>query len=258
MSYLPRADAATTADWAALIDEFDRWQTAGRVATLWWRDDDAVTPTAQLKTLLQLAGGVPLGLAVIPALAHPELADALREAPEIAVLPHGWRHANHAVRGKKSEYSQGRPAAAVTAELSDGLERLCALFGARSLPMLVPPWNRIAPEFLPLLSSVGLQGLSTMASNHPPALPPGLAAADVHVDLVAWHGDRGFVGTAAALDSLLEWLQTARQSDHAAPIGILTHHLIIDSPTVSFLERLIAIVTAHAGVRWAAPTELLP
>ena len=53
--------------WPDLMAEFDRWEEAGKVATLWWRDDDAVAPTARLGRLLSIASGVPISLAVIPA-----------------------------------------------------------------------------------------------------------------------------------------------------------------------------------------------
>src|SRR5947199_5492040 len=109
MSYLRRVDAATTAEWGDLVDELDRWALTDRVAALWWRDDDAITATPQLSALQRLAGDVPLALAVIPALARPELAAAVRDAANTVVLQHGWQHANQAAEGKKSEYPQGRP-----------------------------------------------------------------------------------------------------------------------------------------------------
>ena len=43
------------AEWPDLIAELDRWEEAGQVATLWWRDDDAVAPTARLDRLLSIA-----------------------------------------------------------------------------------------------------------------------------------------------------------------------------------------------------------
>jgi hypothetical protein len=86
MTYMPRADAANSANWADLAAELDRWEKAGRVADLWWRDDDAVAATPQLDALLHLAGEVPVALAVIPALARPELAEAVRGRPGVALL----------------------------------------------------------------------------------------------------------------------------------------------------------------------------
>jgi hypothetical protein len=259
MSYLPGVDAATTAEWPDLVAELDRWGEDGRVATLWWRDDDAVTATPQLDDLLRLAGEVPVALAVIPALARPELAIAVHGAPGVGLLQHGWSHANRAMSGKKSEYPEGRSASLVAAEIGAGRARLKALFGSRALPVLVPPWNRFAGEFVPLLVRNGFAGLSTMASSSGAALPPDLKVIDVHVDLVAWHEDRGFIGAGAALGGLVGHLRASRlgAADRARPIGILTHHLIMDGATAAFLDRLIALVRGAAAARWASAGELL-
>jgi len=254
-----RVEAPTIAGWPDLVDEFDRWGESGRVATLWWRDDDAVAATPRLDDLLRLAGEVPIALAVIPALARSELATAVASTPQVAILQHGWQHANHAACGKKSEYPNGRPAAVVGEEIGAGRARLKALFGAQALPVLVPPWNRFAAGLLPLLRGNGITGLSTMASQRNAPLPPGLVAIDVHVDLVAWRGDRGFVGEAAALGDLVENLRASRRAADAVarPVGILTHHLMMDRATATFLDRLIARAGAHAAVRWATAGEFL-
>ena len=254
-----RVDQAMTAEWPDLVDELDRWGLAGRVAMLWWRDDDAVTVTAQLGNLLRVAGDAPLALAVIPALARPELASALHGMPRVAVMQHGWQHANRARLGKKSEYPEGRSAAAVAAEIGAGQARLKALFGPRAVAALAPPWNRFAGEFLPLLPANGVAGISTMVTPSGAALPRGLVAIDVHVDLVAWHGDRGFIGEAAALGGLVGQLRAGRLDARASagPFGILTHHLIMDRPTGAFLERLIQLTRTHEAAHWATAAELL-
>jgi hypothetical protein len=254
-----RVDQAMTAEWPDLVDELDRWGLAGRVATLWWRDDDAVTVTAELNHLLQLARQVPVALAVIPALARPELATALHGMPLVAVMQHGWQHANRARHGKKSEYPEGRSAASVAAEIGAGQARLNALFGRRAVAALAPPWNRFADEFLPLLPANGIAGISKMVSPSGAALPPGLVEIDVHVDLVAWHGDRGFIGEAVALGGLVGHLRASRLGGAASagPIGVLTHHLVMDGPTTAFLDRLLQLTRTHAAVRWANAAELL-
>lgn len=259
MSDPPRGDKAMTAEWSDLMGELDRWGEAGRVATLWWRDDDAVAATPQLDDLLRLADEVPVALAVIPAFARPGLATALPRTPLVAVLQHGWQHANRAGHGKKSEYPETRPAAVVGAEVAAGRARLRALFGSRALPVLVPPWNRFADELLPLLPGNGISGLSRLASRCCAPWPPGLVALDVHLDLVAWHGGRGFIGAGAALGGLVGRLQAQRLGAAAAagPIGILTHHLIMDGATATFLDRLIALTGAHPASRWAGAAELL-
>ena len=259
MTHVACFDRPPAAEWSDLVDELDCWGEAGRVAGFWWRDDDAVTLTLQLEALLRLAGDLPLGLAVIPALAEARLADALRGNQHVAVLQHGWQHANRASGGKKSEYPEGRSAGDVAAELGAGRSRLEALFGERAAAILVPPWNRFASAFLPLLTENGIAGISAMAGPSGMALPSGLVAIDVHVDLVAWRENRGFIGEAAALGRLVHQLQASRlgAAEVQGPIGILTHHLIMDAPTAAFLERLIALIGSHAASRWASASECL-
>src|SRR5262249_27585957 len=140
-----------------------------------------------------------------------------------------------------------------------GRARLKALFGARALPVLVPPWNRLSDDCLPMLRDCSIVAVSVMSSSHEPVLPAGLARLDVHLDLVAWRGDRGFIGEAAALGLLLALLQARPLGVAAAapPIGILTHHLVMDEPTAAFLERLIQTTRAHKAAHWAAVSELL-
>lgn len=259
MTYMPRLDAATTADWPDLVAELDRWGEGGRIAALWWRDDDAAAASAKLANLLRLARGAPVALAVIPAQAQADLAAVLRDAPSVAVLQHGWRHVNRAEHGKKSEYPTGRDGASVAAELAAGRTRLRDLFGPRALPVFVPPWNRFASDLLPALAESGLAALSVMAGQAPSRLPPGLAAIDVHVDVTDWKGNRGFIGTAAALGGLTGWLRARRLAGDVAaePIGILTHHLVMDDATAVFLDCLGALVGAHAAARWTSIAELL-
>src|SRR5216684_8019215 len=69
------------ADWLDLERELDAWRAAGRSATLWWRDDDAVRPTPALDRLLAIAAGVPLALAVIPGPTGAPLAERLVSCP---------------------------------------------------------------------------------------------------------------------------------------------------------------------------------
>ena len=256
-----------TADWPDLAAELDRWGETGRRAALWWRDDDAVAATPQLDALLRIADGAPLALAVIPARAGAELSARLRAATSVSVLQHGWRHVNRAGGGKKSEYPPDRTAAGVAAEVAAGRARLAALFGPLAFPVFVPPWNRIAPNLLPVLAANGMAALSVMAAGSAPEraaqgparLPAGLAAIDVHLDVTDWQGGRGFVGTAAALQALVGRLQDLRLGAGAAPgsVGILTHHLIMDDETAGFLGDLCRLIARHAAARWTGIAELL-
>ncbi len=250
------------AGWPDLVGELDRWQQAGRVATLWWRDDDAVAPSARLDRLMLIAGTVPVALAVIPALAGQDLAAWFCRPPRpganIAVLQHGWHHLNRSAGGKKTEFPAGRPRGLVSSDLAAGHARLAALFGNGALPVLVPPWNRFDASLLSLLRGCGLFAISRIKPRQ--ALQPalGIIEVNVHVDLVAWESSRGFIGEERALGSLLEHLRARRLGVVCSnePTGILTHHLVQDEATDAFLDRLVAVTGAHAGTHWLDAREV--
>jgi hypothetical protein len=265
MVILSGASPVATARWSDIANELDLWGEEGRIATLWWRDDDAAAPDARLDRLLAIAGEVPVALAVVPAVAEPELAARLGRtaagwsgSPPIAVLQHGWCHANHALRAKKSEFPAERPPQSAMADLTAGRARLTALFGARALAVLAPPWNRFDERFLPLLAACGLAAVSCLGPRRAAWPAPGVFQTNVHVDLVAWKGDRGFVGDAAALGGLVGHLRARRrgEADQDEPSGILTHHLVQDEAAGAFLSRLVALTAAHPAARWLAAGEV--
>ncbi|HEX3951974.1 MAG TPA: polysaccharide deacetylase family protein [Stellaceae bacterium] len=258
MTFLPRPDAAITAGWPALVEELDRWAEDGRVAPLWWRDDDAVTATPPLDRLLQLATDVPLHIAVIPKPARPALAAALADQANVAVLQHGWEHADRATEGKKSEYPATRDVDDVAAEIGAGSRHLVELFGRRALPVFVPPWNRISETLLGALGKAGIAALSTIARRSRPLLPRNIRCIDVHVDVVAWRDGGGFIGETLALGALVEHLGAARVAPAAShPVGILTHHLVMDAATSVFLARLLEVTRTHDAARWMSIAELV-
>ncbi len=94
-----------------------------------------------------------------PGTARPRIWPLLSPArPRSAVLQHGWRHANRARSGKKSEFPSGLSASVAAAEIAAGRDRLAALFGSRALPVFVPPWNRFAPELLAVARRIRYRG----------------------------------------------------------------------------------------------------
>ena len=272
MVTVSEASPAAIARWVDLARELDCWGREGRIAGLWWRDDDAAAPCERLDRLLTIAGAAPVALAVIPALAATGLAALLdtravrssRSAP-VAVLQHGWRHVDHAsgaatnrLAAKKSEFPAERPTSSVSGELTAGRGMLRELFGDRALGVLAPPWNRFDHRFLPLLADCGIGAIS-QANPRAAAWPaPDVFAANVHIDLVAWKADRRFIGQAAALGGLVGHLQARRggEADRDEPTGILTHHLVQDRATDEFLIRLIDLTLAHPAARWLEAGEV--
>lgn len=242
--------------WDALRAELDRWAEAGRAATMWWRDDDAGAPSPALNRLVALAEThrVPLTLAVIPTKAGAEIADLVAAAATLTAVQHGYAHLNHAPDGeRKMELGAHRPADVVVAELAVGWDRLAALLGARLRPILVPPWNRVAPHLVPMLPELGYLGLSTFGPR-PRARPvAGLIQANGHIDIVDWAGHRGFVGTETALAALVGHLRarrTAAVADPAEPTGLLTHHLAHDAGAWAFVDALLHRTKGHGAARW--------
>ncbi|MBM3597808.1 MAG: hypothetical protein FJX35_06305 [Alphaproteobacteria bacterium] len=251
------------ASWSDLERELDAWAAAGRRATFWWRDDDAVEPSVELDRLIDLAGTARVvpALAVIPAHASGALADRLRSAPgsgsPCAVLQHGYAHHNHAV-GTKSELGSERPLSIRLDELRRGEMRLKKLFGACAMPVLVPPWNRIAGDLLPALPSIGFVGISVYRARRSAQAAPGLRIANTHVDIVDWRGGRKFVGAGAALGLAVGHLAARRtgMADGAEPTGLLTHHLVHDEPCWNFMRRLLDETRKHPAAHWLAPPDV--
>ncbi|MDH5339885.1 MAG: polysaccharide deacetylase family protein [Rubrivivax sp.] len=244
-------------NWSILTQELDRWAAAGRCATLWLRDDDACTRTPALDRLLQTCAThrIPVALAAIPATLQQDLVAAVADAPEVTVLQHGFSHANHAPAGARSaELGADRPLPVIVDELEQGRERLQQAFGARWLPVLVPPWNRIAPAVVERLPGAGFVGLSTFAPRVAPLAAPGLARCNSHVDLVAWRRDRRFVGTDEAVAGIAAHLAARRQGtcDAEEATGVLAHHLQMDEDAWAFLDRLLPLTRAHPAARWLA------
>ena len=248
-------------DWSDLSNELDAWHGEGRIASLWWRDDDAAAPVPALDRLADLAHehAVTVGLAVIPALAQPSLEPWL-EPVRAEVLQHGWAHRSHAAGGeKKSELGRHRVPGVMTVELSKGLVKLRELAGARFQPVLVPPWNRIDPALIPTLPRAGFRGLSAYGPRPSVEPAPGLRQTNCHVDVVDWRGGRGFVGRDRALAAVVAHLvaRRARTVDPAEPTGLLTHHAVHEESTWTFIARFLERTWHHPATRWLAPGEAI-
>lgn len=238
--------------------ELDAWAAAGRRAAFFWRDDDAIAVTPPLERLLALTAGhgAPLALAVIPRRVDRALADRLAGAAGVAVLQHGYSHANYAPADeKKCEFPANRLADAVAADLTAGRDGLHALFGPQFLPVLAPPWNRIAPAVAVALPGLGFCGLSTHAAQHFDV--PGLIEANTWFDPVDWRGAGGFIVTCHAVNLLTARLASQRRAgDHDRPVGLLSHHLAMDDGAWGVFDELAALVGAHPGAVWRHPAAV--
>jgi hypothetical protein len=245
--------------WRALTDELARWRDSGRVAEFWWRDDDAARPDPALQRLLALAQGTatPLALAVVPMQAEKEAFEGIGSG--VSIIQHGTDHRNRAGPGeKKTEFSLTESPPMAAARLAAARERLAGLARSRFIPVLAPPWNRLPEPFVAQLVPAGFHGLSRFGARATAQPAPGVRQVNTHVDLVAWHAGRGFVGEDAALGAAVRHLAAKREgsADAGEPTGWLSHHAVHDEAAWAFLERLFETLRAAPGQRWRSAQEL--
>ena len=175
------------------------------------------------------------------------------------MLQHGFAHCNHAGAGEKSmELGLHRPRDQVLCEVRDGFSQLASSFGKDFLPVMVPPWNRIAAELLPALPTLGLRGLSTFTPRTQRNPAPGLRQVNCHVDLIDWRGGRKGRDHGVLAREVAGHLRARREgrADAGEPTGLLTHHLDHDASAWSFVEEFLDRVAAHPGVHWPTSREV--
>jgi peptidoglycan/xylan/chitin deacetylase (PgdA/CDA1 family) len=224
-----------------------------RPVTFWWRDDDAGRSDPRLRHLLSMAERLeaPVALAVVPAWLEPAVVAEIAQSRQATVLQHGWAHANHAAEGeRKIELGGTAPRGHLAALLAGGARVLAAAFAERFAQVMVPPWNRMSQDVAAMLPGLGYRAASAMASAaHAPGEPPRI---DVHVDVMDWRGRRSFKGVTPVAAEV-----AARMRDSQGPIGIMTHHLVMDATGFEELERLLALLRRHPGARLRPVADLL-
>ena len=249
-------DTAETISWRPLEEELERWQSAGRTARLWLRDDDATEPTAELEKLAKLA----LTFRGAGRARHHSrqngalLARWLQSMPHIHPAVHGWSHHNHAPPNeKRQELGPHRPREVVLDELRQGLKHMRLLYAERLFPMLVPPWNRIDPALVEDLPRLGFAALS--AFGPAPRTSP-IPVVNAHVDIIDSRAGNRARATSQLFRQLADELSRARVGG-GYPVGVLSHHLAGDAAALHFLEHLFQRTARHPACRWQAPVELV-
>ena len=243
--------------WERVKDELDLWQKQRRRALFWWRDDDAVDVTAQLKRLVALARAhdVKVGLSVIPVAATPALKRYVGQHAELDVLVHGFAHVNHArANESKREFGGNRRLSDMERELGEGLALIRSGFGDRSIPVLVPPWNRITPRLVTQLPRLGFTGISTWKPRPVPQRMPALRQVNAHLDVIDWRNGKVPKSERLVASLLLRKLRWRRNHPTRAsePLGILTHHLLWSPEVETVLANILTTTRQHPAVRWVS------
>ncbi|MGN6585788.1 MAG: polysaccharide deacetylase family protein [Rhizobiaceae bacterium] len=236
--------------------ELRLWREHGFTPRFWLRDDDATRPSAELDKLIAVAREfhAPLLLAVIPTQADAGLAERLRMEPLVTPCVHGYAHKRqNAEPAPAIELGGDRSPDVVLAELREGLDGLRQIFGEKLSGILAPPWNRIAPDVAARIHECGFTGLSTNSWHVNGTRLPEL---NTQIDIVDWANSRKGQSLEWTAGELLRRLQQARERG-GAPLGILTHHLVMDDQAWQTLRDLILYLKMRKGFAFEAADDLL-
>lgn len=249
-------------DWLDLTDELDQWACEGRMASLWWRDDDAIDMTPGLRRTLDMSRQfeAPVHLALIPAKLASGFNRQLEREPYVHVLQHGYSHANHAPRGRYCELGDDRPQDVVKAELVEGNRILKEALAPWLLPVLVPPWNVIGASVISMLPQIGLNALSAAGPRKSRFTEDEVEVQNIHFEPLFWPGGSAqFMGTAAVLGAMIAHLRGRRTGlfDPDEATGFGTHHLQNDDASWAFTERVLEEIANHRAASWIGLKECL-
>jgi hypothetical protein len=244
--------------WDRVRAELDIWAAKSHVAQFWWRDDDAEDASDQLRAMLNVAQAfdVVIGVSAIPSKVSRRLISALVRESAAQILVHGFAHQNHAPKGQaKREFGGARRIDDIVADLASGLAMARDAFGPKALPVLVPPWNRIAPTALVQLPQLGYRGISTWKPRLRPFPVRGLLQVNTHLDLIDWRRGRVVKDERLIAGLLLRKLRwrRARRARASEPLGLLTHHAYWTPAKERIVVRLLELTREHPAVRWHAP-----
>ena len=249
-----------------LNEELDQWSDAGLEAAVWWRDDDAGADGPQLNRLLEIAtvAGAIVHLAAIPERMTQTGKTRILAADGARVIQHGFSHFDHAPPGEGSwELGSHRPILVTLGELAEGKARLERAFGDRFIPVVTPPWGRIAPEVAERLPDIGVHCVSLTTARAAKYRAPNLLEISICCDPINWRGGAHLATLEKPMRHFVEHLRHRRQcllsgkGDGDEPSGLLSHHLDHDAEIWAFVETLVSALSAHPAVRWVVLSEYL-
>lgn len=174
--------------------------------------------------------GAPLVAAVIPALVNLETVYKIQSSPaDIEVSAHGFKHTNHNLDGKKTEFPDDRDPKEVLSELALGYQLCLSAFGDRFNRVFVPPWNRMAEGRWQIeLSQIGYRAISAFGG---PNEPGDRKSFNAQIDLHSTKHPR--YGSPDLLCNELKQIANSQLK------GIMLHHAIMTDTDFDFVDRLI-------------------
>lgn len=248
------AFAATAAE-AALREAL---AAAPAPVQVWWRNDDVRFDSPRFARLLAVAQRqqAPVALATVPVGLRPACVQRILSCGRALVIQHGIAHVSHAAPGERPlELGGGlSDPADLAAGLSAGRQRLAEAFGPKFLPMQAPPWGRIDPGVMAMLPALGFTSLSTFGRRRAPQVLPSLWQVNCHLGLHRWAAPSGPLPYEEAVARLTALVRRSR----GEPIGILTHHKVMNEEAFVTLDRLLAFIKSQPNMRLAGIESLVP
>lgn len=252
-----------SSNWEKLENEFNLCSKVGFKPSFWIRDDDATDNNKKLDKLLILCqkNNIPISLASIPFLVKTSLIKRVNRE-NVSILVHGYKHQNYAsLNKKKSEFSDNRPQLKMIEDIKDGLGIINNIFGTQSIPVFVPPWNRICNSALEHLSKVGIIGFSGK-NKSPDFYDPkyknlSLIIHNADIDLIDWKFNKKFAGECKIIEELIKNISYKRKNlfERNNPICILSHHKDMEVKCFEFIEKLF-IFTNSKQAAWLSGHKL--
>jgi hypothetical protein len=215
----------------------------------WWRHDDVGVDSAAFARILAIAQRrqIPIALAVVPKILKQDCVRRILACPQATVVQHGIAHKNNAASGRQIELGGTADRKLLKQQLEAGRKQLAGVFGTRFVPMQVPPWNIIAPDLVPSLPGLGFTALSTAGKRPAAEAAPGLRQVNIHLDLYRWNAPRGSLTYEEVLTALAARVRSIR----GEPLGILTHHSVMDDAAFAILDRVLACLQRQAVIERA-------
>ncbi|MCH9699688.1 MAG: DUF2334 domain-containing protein [Gammaproteobacteria bacterium] len=226
------------------------------VVQCYFRDDDIGWDNSRLFEMLNIFRRyhVPIDLAVIPSCVSSELAKQLiarvdNEHQRIGFHQHGYRHANHQMTGRKSEFGDERSLHDQLEDIENGCLILKACFHEYLQPIFTPPWNRCSKQTLSALETLGFKILSrdisaTLLDTE------SIREIPVHLDWFAKHK-----GTRLDFNHLGEQLASFFHQYNS--VGVMLHHQLMDHKERLRLAELLNMFACHSRVEFILMQETL-
>lgn len=249
--------------WSLLTEELDQWLRDGHTATFWWRDDGVGKLDNQLDRLLGLRKklGINIALSTIPTLVDNLFWSRLAQESYITILQNGYSHHNFAdTHEPKTELNRTRPTEHIIADLAVGIQKLA--LHPEAIPVLVPPWNHITPQLIPLLPEIGYCGLSCYGPRPSPITSTRLKQNNVHIAPVKpyTHKDLSysFLGAALSISNAVMHLKDRRIKNNSGGevTGLLSQHAVQDENTWGFIEKFVTYTKRHKATKWISAEDV--